>query len=53
MSRRSTLDLSKAHEVATFEIAISVLEFPQWRFRGTGVKDVADFKVVSAAMSKQ
>jgi hypothetical protein len=53
MSRSSTLDLSKAHEVATLEIAISVLEFPQRRFGGPSVEDVANFGIVSAAISKK
>jgi hypothetical protein len=29
MSRRSTFDLSQAHEVATLEVAIPVLELPE------------------------
>jgi hypothetical protein len=53
MSRRSTFDLSEAHEVATLEVAITMLEFPERRFRRAGVEDVANFGVVSAEIVKQ
>lgn len=42
MPGRSPFDLSQTGQVASFEVAISMLEFPQGRFGRSGMKYVAD-----------
>lgn len=41
MSGGSPLDLAQAGEIASFEIAISMFEFPEGGIWGSGVKDIA------------
>ncbi len=41
--RSAPFDLAKTHEIALFETAISMLEFPQRRLGRAGMKHVADF----------
>lgn len=43
VSRSSPLDLSESHEVATLEIAVPMLEFPECGIRGPGVEDIANY----------
>lgn len=47
MPRSSALNLPQPDEIAPFEVAISVLEFPQSSFRVGCVKNIA-YYVVSA-----
>ena len=47
VSRCSPFDLSKTDQIAAFEVAISMLEFPQRRFRRASMEHVADYIVIS------
>lgn len=43
MSRGTPLDLSQADQITTLEVAIAVLEFPQWSVWGSSMEDIAHF----------
>lgn len=41
MSRRTSLDLAQANEIATLKVPLAVPELPQWRVGRAGVKHIA------------
>lgn len=45
VSRGATFDLTQTHQVPSFEIAVTVLEFPKSGIRCSSVKDVAHCKI--------
>lgn len=45
----ATFDFSKTNEIASFEVTVTMLEFPQRRFWGASMKDIADFRNISVA----
>ena len=47
MARSSALDLAQSYQIAPFEIAISMLEFPEGRFRVSCVEYIAHCNEVS------
>lgn len=47
MSRCSPFDFSESNKITSFEVAITMLKLPQWRFGRSGMKYVADYVIVS------
>lgn len=45
--RSAAFDFSKTGQIASLEVAVSVLELPQSRFGRSSVKDVAYYRTVS------
>jgi hypothetical protein len=43
----TAFNLSKPNKIAAFEIAITVLEFPQWRLWRTRMEDIADWATLA------
>lgn len=51
MSGCTPLDLSKANQIASLEIAVPMFELPQRRVRGPGMKHIAHCQPESAIVS--
>ena len=53
MSRGTSLDLSQADQITTLEVAIAVLELPQWSVWGSSVEDIAHWGFTSSVCGEQ
>lgn len=52
MSRRTSLDLAQANEIATLKVPLAVPKLPQWRVGRAGVKHIAHCKLSERVLGR-